>query len=143
MIIIAVANRLTAVDGRTGYVRWQVDLPVGDIGNVEVLMEGGYIFASPATDRVFAFNLRTGKKLWEKTTGSFGRATMMTDGERVYVLKGTRMVAFTHRGEIIWNSEVLSGQGPLSIVVGLGGRMRYRDEPVVFPEPTQQDEPME
>ena len=103
-------GRLTAVDARTGNVKWQVplglveELPegkrlVGNSGNAgPTVTAGGLVFVGATNDKRFrAFDSDTGRQLWETTLANNANANPLTYRGR----SGKQYVAINAGGAII------------------------------------------
>jgi quinoprotein glucose dehydrogenase len=101
---------LTAVDARTGKVKWQVplglieELPegkrlVGNSGNAgPTVTAGGLVFVGATNDKRFrAFDSETGRQLWETTLANNANANPLTYRGR----SGKQYVAINAGGAIV------------------------------------------
>ena len=78
--------RLTALDARTGAVRWTVGGPCGE-GRPVMRLAGSLICAleSDGEGVVTRFDIATGDEVWRRGVGPAARISLATDGDRVIV----------------------------------------------------------
>jgi outer membrane protein assembly factor BamB len=74
---------LTAVDGATGKVLWQHNLPSMDLGAATVA--NGVVFTSTYAGTVYAFDTQTGKTLWTTTAPAGINSFPAVDGDTLLV----------------------------------------------------------
>jgi outer membrane protein assembly factor BamB len=111
-------------NARTGEnIAWQVPLPPSDNAYSSPIVSGGRVFVTcasnePLTQRVLCFSGANGKQLWETMIepgplllkdlrGGYGAPTPCADGQRVFVVFGSAVIAaLDFEGKLIWRKEL-------------------------------------
>src|SRR5262245_4402795 len=119
----------------TENIRWKAELPGRGLSNP--VIAGGRVYVTACSGQeqarlhVLCFDVRTGKKLWERqfwATGNTGchpktnmaAPTPVTDGERVYALFATADLACLDKnGDLLWYRSLVSDYPTLSNQVGM------------------------
>jgi outer membrane protein assembly factor BamB len=128
ILIVGIGGQVVGIDAATGQTRWEDGLKGGGYGEVALAATERHVFASAAGSMLFCFNYSTGELLWRADTTSSGRATIVVQGERVFVAKGGEVNCFTLDGRRQW-SQKLPGKGFGSIAMGFPGNLVQADDP--------------
>jgi outer membrane protein assembly factor BamB len=114
----------TTWDGKTGAnVLWKTALPKGDTPYSSPIVRGDRVFVTLAMNKsrehhVLCFDKKEGKQLWDTEVppgpwnltdlrGGYAASTPAADGERVYVLFGSAVLAaIDFDGKIAWRTEL-------------------------------------
>ncbi|HEV7129612.1 MAG TPA: PQQ-binding-like beta-propeller repeat protein [Ktedonobacterales bacterium] len=105
---------VTALDGRTGMVRWQVREEGASTITQPVLIVGdnGLLYRR-VRDGVTALDATTGHVSWHiavSAAGSYDSASMAADQQRLYLNVGGHIEAFdVSTGHLVWSSAALDG----------------------------------
>src|SRR5258706_4985825 len=117
-------NLPTTWAGKTGEnVLWKTALPKGDTPYSSPIVRGDRVFVTLAMNKsrehhVLCFDKKEGKQLWDTEVppgpwnltdlrGGYSASTPAADGERVYVLFGSAVLAaIDFEGKIAWRTEV-------------------------------------
>lgn len=121
-------QKLVALDGATGHVRWTYPLSDGSLFNVPLVANGVVYFSSG--NILSAVNEQDGNKLWEKRVsarGSVGTLSVANDilyanGYLLYPFDRTNEAIYAlavHNGHILWTSPPDFNAFPLPITDGL------------------------
>jgi outer membrane protein assembly factor BamB len=127
VLLVALGGHVAGLDPATGKILWKNDLSGGGYGAVDLASDGEVVYASAAGNRVFAIEVASGKTLWNGQTTAHGRATIVIEGERIFVAKGGFVDAYSRSGELIWN-QGLPGLGTGRAALGFPGNLRQADE---------------
>lgn len=96
--------------GKTGNIIWEFQTDEGEIGNA--------VYSSPVSDseklyftswngNIYALNIETGRKIWEKNLGWSSESTPIVVDNKVIVGSSECLFAFNNRNsEIIWKNEI-------------------------------------
>lgn len=114
------AGGRSAVDLKTGEVAWRDEEPIG-YGLISFDDKRGY----SQRDGVGAYDLRSGKQIWNRTFGDYPTSRVRPEGGRVYVATGDRFVHVldAETGETLVSHQLkfkLTGAVEPSPVVPLG-----------------------
>jgi outer membrane protein assembly factor BamB len=111
-------------DAKSGEnIAWSSPLPPSDNGWSSPIVSGGRVFVTcvknePLEHRVLSFDAKDGRQLWETLVppgpwilkdlrGGYGAPTPCTDGQRVYVVFGSAVIAALDReGKIVWRKDL-------------------------------------
>lgn len=127
ILIVGIDGRVVGIDTATGRVQWEDGLKGGGYGEVALAATEQYVFASAGSDMLFCFQYSTGQLLWKAETTSSGRATLVVQGDRVYVAKCGEVDCFAFDGRRLW-SQKLAGKGLGRIAMGFPGNIVQADD---------------
>ena len=110
VITLDAAGRVTAVSTSGGSVAWRADTTPANEKDYEgfgggIAADGGRVYAATGFGFVEAFDIKSGKKLWEKNVGAPVRASPTASGERVFVVskEGQVYCLSGSDGAELWN----------------------------------------
>lgn len=127
-MIVAVAGRVAALDVATGRELWRNELSGAGTGTVELVIDNGRIFVAVGSTSVVAcIDYETGRELWRTTTATYGRATMVVDGPRIFVARQGYVDCIDRDGNVLW-SNGLSGLGVGPTAIGVEGNVAQADD---------------
>ncbi|MBI4702489.1 MAG: PQQ-binding-like beta-propeller repeat protein [Deltaproteobacteria bacterium] len=126
LVVVAVAGRVAALDRHSGAERWRSDLPGGSWGEVAVAVTEQHVLASAAGNVLFCLDYRTGEQLWTAQTSCTGRASILVDGEQIFVARSGEIECFSSTGKRLWHSP-LKGMGTGAMALGLPGGVVQAD----------------
>ncbi|MFI9306964.1 PQQ-binding-like beta-propeller repeat protein [Streptomyces triculaminicus] len=100
---------LSALDPRTGTVRWQIPAPGGE-GHVAVAPDGSALYLLDEQYRLCAHDTGTGRRQW-RVPAMDGMITVAEDGSAVYVCtsRGDLAAYDPHSGDQRWRRTVAEG----------------------------------
>ena len=127
ILLIALSGHVAGLEPSTGEILWKNELTGGGFGAVDLATDGEIVIASAAGQRVFAIALASGQTLWCVATSAPGRATIVLEGERIFVAKGGFVDAFSRSGELLWK-QGLPGLGTGRAALGFPGNLRQADD---------------
>lgn len=81
-------HMIMAMNAESGKIEWQHDLGIGpkptnNRSGAPMIHDGTVFVGSPTTDKAYAYDLDSGEKLWETTTGAI-KGAPAAEGDRVY-----------------------------------------------------------
>ncbi len=128
LLIIGIKGHVVAVDRTTGVERWRATLEDSWGGSpVELLVSGGVIYATGSRD-VYWLDYATGRELRRApTTASGGRATMVLDGDFLFVARAGAIDCFSGDGAKRWHNG-LQGLGQSTVSLGFPDNVRQGDK---------------
>lgn len=116
-------------------IRWKAELPGKGLSNPVIANGRVYVSATQAYQQkrqvVLCFDLKTGKKLWERQVWGTGTTlchpktnmaapTPITDGERVYALFATGdFVCYDKDGDLVWYRSIVGDYPTVGNNVGM------------------------
>ena len=118
-LIVALQGRVVGLHIDTGDVIWHNELQGSGLSWVALAVNDDWVFASASAARVFCLNRSTGETVWSQKTGGLGRATILLDGEKVFVAKAGQVDWYhCETGDPIWSQD-LHKLGKCSVALGL------------------------
>ena len=127
VLLVALGGHLVGLDPASGAILWKNDLSGGGYGSVDLASDGEVVVASAGGNRVFAIAYPTGATLWAASTTAHGRATIVIEGERIFVAKGGSVDAYSRSGEKLW-TQGLPGLGTGRAALGFPANLRQADD---------------
>jgi outer membrane protein assembly factor BamB len=124
LLVIAAAGQIVGVDALSGKERWR--RPVGN-GPVALVIRGGRIYASSRAPTIHCFDHPSGEPRWSWQTSAHGRASIVIEGEHLYLAKGGEVECFTLDGHRLWGAPAKLGLGG-SAALGFPGNVMQADE---------------
>jgi outer membrane protein assembly factor BamB len=126
LLIVALNGMLAAIDTRSGERVWTAKLDSGQ-GEVAIAITERRIFASAQGAEVVCVRYDTGLELWRAPTTEGGRATLLLDGDCLYVSKAGYLDRLSvTEGLSLW-SQPLKGFGTGEASLGLPGNVVQAD----------------
>ncbi len=135
-------TKWSAKDG----LRWKAELPGRGLSNPVIAGGRVYVTATAAYEQkrevVLCFDVKTGKKLWERQVWSTGTTqchnktnmaapTPMTDGERVYALFATGdLVCYDKDGDLVWYRSLVGDYPTVGNNVGMAASPAIHGETI-------------
>jgi outer membrane protein assembly factor BamB len=127
LLLVALGGKLVAIDHSSGTIRWEDGLSGGGYGEVALAAGQGRVFASAQSAKVFCFRYATGEQMWTAKTSSMGRASIVIEGDKVFVSKGGEVDCFSLDGTKLW-SQGLKGKGIGTAAIGFPGNIVQGDD---------------
>jgi outer membrane protein assembly factor BamB len=127
VLVIGIHGQVLGVDAASGEIRWQDGLKGGGYGEVALAISETHVVASALHGKVFCFRYPTGEPLWEASTSAMGRATIVIEGELVFVAKNGEVDCFSLDGRRLW-SQPLKGKSVGRIALGFPGNVVQADD---------------
>jgi outer membrane protein assembly factor BamB len=120
LLIVAFSGQVFAVDRATGIVRWEVTTVHANA--VEIFLTETVVIAA-TTGHLLFIDYLTGAL---HATVPLRRATMLFEGEHIYVGDTGEASCYTLRGDLVW-SQHFKGKGQGDVALGLPGNVRQAD----------------
>ena len=127
VLIVALGGSVCGVDPKTGAWLWKNALSGGGFGEVAISVHEGFVIASANGPLVFCLDSATGNALWQAATERPGRATLLVQGDRVYVAKTGVVDCFDLDGHRLW-SQQLPALGSGRLALGFPGNVVQADD---------------
>jgi outer membrane protein assembly factor BamB len=127
LLLVALGGKLVALDHATGAIRWEDGLKGGGYGEVALASAHGRVVASALSAKVFCYRYSTGEELWTATTSSMGRASIVIEGDKIFVSKGGEVDCFSLEGAKLW-TQALEGKGVGTAAIGFPGNIVQGDD---------------
>ena len=127
LLVVGLLDQVIALDRRSGEVRWEHKM--GSLGSaVELAIVGGRVFAVTASGYLHWFDYLDGARLGNvKLRGAYtGRATMVVDGDHLFIASGGEIVCMDRDGNEVWFNG-LEGKGIGPVALGFPGNVRQAD----------------
>lgn len=127
VLVVALGGSVCGVDAKTGAWLWKNAMPGGGFGEVAIAVSDEVVFASAHGPLVYCLDLRNGNELWKAQTQKSGRATILLQGERIFVAKHGVVDCFSWQGHLLWSQE-LPGLGSGRLALGFPGNVVQADD---------------
>jgi len=126
VLVVALSGRVLGMQVADGRVLWEQEL--GAPEEVEVLIFGDRIYASNGRN-LYVLRYPDGAQLLSLALpGTYlGRATMVIEGDRLFVATRGEISCFALDGGLLWH-DGLRGRGVGSIALGFPGNFRQADD---------------
>jgi outer membrane protein assembly factor BamB len=128
VLIVALGGSVCGLDAETGAWLWKNALPGGGFGEVAISVHEDCVIASAFGDLVYCLHPHDGREIWRAQTAKPGRATIVVQGERIYVAKSGVVDCFTFGGHALW-SQPLPVLGSGRLALGFPGNVVQADDP--------------
>lgn len=117
--VYVLSDRLQALNGTTGQVRWTYAAPFAATPSLGVSRQVVYL----ATDHLTALSAATGQVLWESAIPTMGARQVLVGPEQVYVAVGDQLIALaTQDGHLAWTTTLQAQTTP---VLSADGHLLY------------------
>ncbi|MCK6550509.1 PQQ-like beta-propeller repeat protein [Myxococcota bacterium] len=124
-LVAAWSGRVFGVDRATGEVLWEHELDTA--GNATALIvTDTHVFAATFRE-LAALRYPTGELLWTISTTAIGRATLLLDGDHLFVAKSGELECVSTAGRWLWH-ERFAGKGAGYAALGVPGNVAQADE---------------
>lgn len=127
LLLVALGGKLVALDHSSGAIRWEDGLKGGGYGEVALASAHGRVVASAQSAKVFCYRYATGELVWTASTSSMGRASIVIEGDKVFVAKGGEIDCFSLDGAKLW-TQALKGKGIGTAAIGFPGNIVQGDD---------------
>lgn len=127
ILVVGVKRNLVGLDVDTGAVVWSRELGAAGEGEVvEIAIHDGLVLAAVNKPVLYCLDYTTGKTLWTAQTSISGRASILADGERIFIGRKGTVDCFDFQGKLRWTRPLEKGTWRLAL--GLPGNVREADE---------------
>jgi len=118
-LVVAVNGEIAAIDRRSGEECWRAAIHGAGLGHVALLVSGGVVYAASEEELVICLDAESGAKRWERATVAYGRATLLVDGEDLFIARGSHLECLDRStGASRWAKTVRGmGKGAASLVL--------------------------
>ncbi|WP_434047728.1 MULTISPECIES: outer membrane protein assembly factor BamB family protein [Sorangium] len=117
VLVAAFLDHLFGVDPVTGRVLWEHKLEGMMQSSTALLITPTAIYAA-SFSRITCLRYPTGELLWEAKTAVSGRATLLLEGDRLFVGKQGEIECFSITGQSLWHNRFKGkGMGPVALGV--------------------------
>jgi outer membrane protein assembly factor BamB len=121
-------QKLVALNGATGNVRWNTPLPGGSLSDLPLVANGVVYFSSG--NILFAVNEQNGSRIWEQSMSARGGSDLLFIAQGILYINGYTIYPFersngaisalaAHNGQLLWTSPPDFNAFPLPITGGL------------------------
>lgn len=128
VLVVAFAGQVFGLEPRTGSIVWEHALNRHRWGEVEVLVQGGRVFATDGRE-LHCLDYRTGSPIGRVVIPDRykGRPSMVIEGDRIFVASQGEVTCFSVAGDLLWAQE-FSGKGMGAVALGFPGNLRQADD---------------
>ncbi|WP_438010758.1 PQQ-binding-like beta-propeller repeat protein [Sorangium sp. So ce321] len=129
VLVAAFLGRIFGVDPVTGRVLWEHKQD-GAAGNssTSLLVTPAAIYSATFSS-VACLRYPTGELLWQSQTAQVhGRATLLLEGDRLFVAKGGEIQCFSLTGQSLWYNR-FKGKGIGAVAMGVPDNTAQSDDP--------------
>ncbi|KYF69456.1 outer membrane protein assembly factor BamB family protein [Sorangium cellulosum] len=117
VLVAAFLDHLFGVDPVTGRMLWEHKLDGMMQSSTALLITPTTIYAA-SFSRITCLRYPTGELLWEAKTAVSGRATLLLEGDRLFVGKQGEIECFSITGQSLWHNRFKGkGMGPVALGV--------------------------
>ncbi|MDX2015766.1 MAG: PQQ-binding-like beta-propeller repeat protein [Myxococcaceae bacterium] len=124
-LLVGLNGHVVALQPHTGDMLWKVDL-CGQ-GLVTFAVNDSLVVASGTNDVLVGIDRSTGQERFRVKTSSFGKATVLLEHDRVFVVKAGVLECFGLDGQQRWR-EGFAGMGNRSVSLALGHQVVLADD---------------
>ncbi|AUX32111.1 MULTISPECIES: PQQ-binding-like beta-propeller repeat protein [Sorangium] len=125
VLVAAFLGQIFGVDPVTGRVLWEHKQGAGYLSTA-LLITPAAIYAASMTN-VACLRYPTGELLWEAKTATHGRATLLLEGDRLFVAKQGEIECFSVTGQSLWHNR-FKGKGMGPVALGVPGNVAQSDD---------------
>ncbi|WP_437971216.1 PQQ-binding-like beta-propeller repeat protein [Sorangium sp. So ce260] len=117
VLVAAFRDQIFGVDPVTGHVVWEYKQSGVGFCSTALLITPAAIYAA-GFSRVSCLHYPTGELRWEVKAATQGRATLLLEGDRLFVAKQGEVECFSLTGQSLWHNQFKSkGMGPVALGV--------------------------
>ncbi|WP_437785617.1 outer membrane protein assembly factor BamB family protein [Sorangium sp. So ce1097] len=117
VLVAAFLDQIFGVDPATGSVLWEHKLEGMRHSSTALVITPEAVYAAPFSS-VACLRYPTGELLWETKTAMQGRATLLLEGDRLFVAKLGEIECFSLTGKSLWHNQFKGkGMGPVTLGV--------------------------
>jgi outer membrane protein assembly factor BamB len=125
VLVVAFAGRIFGQDPPTGRVLWEREIDAA-ARPITLILTPDTVFAATFQNLV-CLRYPTGEIVWTARTKVVGRATVILEGDHVFVGKGGEIECFSLGGQSLWH-EKFKGKGAGEVALGVPGNVAQADE---------------
>ncbi|KYF52254.1 outer membrane protein assembly factor BamB family protein [Sorangium sp. So ce854] len=128
VLVAAFLDRIFGVDPVKGRVLWEhkQDGIVHPSTGTALLITPAAIYAA-SVSRITCLRYPTGELLWEAKTALSGRATLLLEGDRLFVGKQGEIECFSLTGQSLWRNR-FKGKGIGPVALGVPDNVAQPDD---------------
>jgi len=124
-LYVTLGGVLHAIDTQTGNVAWETPIAAG---RVQLLVHQERIYVACEFGSFEILNANTGSPLKKvRISGSGHAATLLIEGDKVFVTCGGELTAFDLNGTLLWCNK-FSGRGNGALALATATQNRQADE---------------
>ncbi|WP_437737527.1 outer membrane protein assembly factor BamB family protein [Sorangium sp. So ce1335] len=117
VLVVAFLNQVFGVDPATGRVLWEHKEDGLPNSSTALLVTPAAIYAATFS-RITCLRYPTGELLWQAKTAVQGRATLLLEGDRLFVARLGEIECFSLTGQSLWHNRFKGkGMGPVALGV--------------------------
>ncbi|WP_437338605.1 outer membrane protein assembly factor BamB family protein [Sorangium sp. So ce394] len=126
VLVAAFLGQIFGVDPVTGRVVWEHKQDGAGYTSTALLITPAAIYAASISN-VACLRYPTGELLWEVKTATLGRATLLLEGDRLFVAKQGEIECFSLTGQSLWHNR-FKGKGMGPVALGVPGNVAQSDD---------------
>ncbi|WP_438001586.1 PQQ-binding-like beta-propeller repeat protein [Sorangium sp. So ce185] len=126
VLVAAFLGQIFGVDPVTGRVLWERKQDGAGYSSTALLITPEAIYAA-TFNGVACLRYPTGELLWEVKTTTLGRATLLLEGDRLFVAKQGEIECFSLTGQSLWHNR-FKGKGLGPVALGVPGNVAQSDD---------------
>ncbi|WP_437728316.1 outer membrane protein assembly factor BamB family protein [Sorangium sp. So ce861] len=126
VLVAAFLGQIFGVDPATGRVLWEHKQDGAGYTSTALLITPAAIYAASISS-VICLRYPTGELLWEVKTATHGRATLLLEGDRLFVAKQGEIECFSVTGQSLWHNR-FKGKGMGPVALGVPGNVAQSDD---------------
>ena len=126
VLVVAFNDVVRGLDETTGAVVWRAALPAF-ARPIAIEVTGDRVYAAAGGAAPVCLDLATGAVLWSAHLATHGRATLLLDGDALYVATAGEVECYGIDGQRRWHNG-FPGEGIGEVAIGVPGRVAQGDE---------------
>ncbi|MGK4004948.1 PQQ-binding-like beta-propeller repeat protein [Sorangium sp. So ce1036] len=126
VLVAAFLGQIFGVDPVTGRVLWEHKQDGAGFSSTALLITPAAIYAATISS-VVCLQYPTGELLWQAQTATQGRATLLLEGDRLFVAKQGEIECFSLTGQSLWHNR-FKGKGIGPVALGVLGSVAQSDD---------------
>ncbi|WP_437603167.1 PQQ-binding-like beta-propeller repeat protein [Sorangium sp. So ce590] len=126
VLVAAFLDQIFGVDPVTGRVLWEHKQGGAGYSSTALLITPAAIYAATFSS-IACLRYPTGELLWQAETATQGRATLLLEGDRLFVAKQGEIECFSLTGQSLWHNR-FKGKGMAAVALGVPGNVAQADD---------------